>query len=114
MSRNGGSGTLSHNFTDAQSSWFVDYSNGDLHLVAGHPAVVDQAIGLADVEDDIDCQPRPLDDGFDIGADEYIYTCLGDLDLDNDVDGRDAFIWTAETSVALEAIASGFGQTDCP
>ncbi len=71
-SRDGGSGTVQNNVTNAQASWFVDTAGGDLHLTAGTLAtVVDQGQSLAGVSDDFDGDSRPQGGGYDIGADEY-------------------------------------------
>jgi hypothetical protein len=70
--RNGGSATLSHNIISAESSWFVNYSTGDLHLNATITQAIDQAQILAEVPDDIDSDLRPIGPAPDIGADEVI------------------------------------------
>ncbi len=70
MSRNGGGGQIERNVTNAQASWFADPGNGDLHLVTADPTVIDQGLPLGDVTQDIDCDPRPRGNGYDIGADE--------------------------------------------
>lgn len=69
--RDGGSGTLVGNVTDAATSWFVDVHAGDLHLAGRIASVVDQGRPLPEVAFDIDCQARPLGAGHDIGADEF-------------------------------------------
>ena len=69
--RDGANGTLTGNETHAQNSWFVDVAGGDLHLVAGATAVIDQAAPLPQVPTDYDGDPRPLGSAPDIGADEY-------------------------------------------
>lgn len=67
----GGSATLANNLTNAQQSWFVAATSGDLHLVGSGPvSVVDRGTTLTDVSTDIDCQSRPGAAAFDIGADE--------------------------------------------
>ncbi|NCC23981.1 MAG: right-handed parallel beta-helix repeat-containing protein [Deltaproteobacteria bacterium] len=73
VSRNGGSGTLSHNVTTAQSTWFVDALAGNLHLASRVPGVVDA--GTRDIPNlpspflDFDGKPRACE-AVDIGADE--------------------------------------------
>jgi hypothetical protein len=52
---------------------FVDAAAGDLHLVAGASAAIDQGVDLAAglCDDDIDGDARPLGGARDVGADEY-------------------------------------------
>ena len=69
--RDGASGTLSHNVTDAEVGWFVDPAAGDLHLGFPVSSVVDQGQVLAGLSEDFDQESRPQDAGIDIGADEY-------------------------------------------
>jgi PKD repeat protein len=73
LSRNGGSGTVQNNVTNAQTSWFVGAASGDLHLASSSiSGVVDQGQTLADVSDDFDGDSRPQGSAYDIGADEYV------------------------------------------
>lgn len=69
--RDGAQSTTTGNVTNAQNSWFVNVSSGDLHLVAGVTAVIDQASPLPQVTTDYDGDPRSLGGAPDIGADEY-------------------------------------------
>ncbi len=69
-SRDGGSATLSGNMTDAVSSWFVDVSNGDLHLSSSSLPPVDAGQVLENVTVDFDCETRPKGAAPDVGADE--------------------------------------------
>jgi len=69
--RDSASATLSHNRTNAEETWFVDPDAGDLHLASQVPEVVDRAQAMGGLTDDIDQDPRPLAEGYDIGADEY-------------------------------------------
>jgi hypothetical protein len=71
LSRDGGSGTVQNNVTNAQASWFVNATAGDLHLASGIASVVDLGQALADVTDDYDGDARPLGPAYDVGADEY-------------------------------------------
>ncbi len=69
--RDGASGTLTGNVTDAQSAWFVDAAGGDLHLTPLAAAAIDQAAALPQVPDDYDGDARPIGPAPDVGADEY-------------------------------------------
>jgi hypothetical protein len=71
LSRDGGTGTVQNNVTNAQASWFVDAAVGDLHLAASIPSVTDHGQTLADVAVDFDGDIRPIGSAYDIGADEY-------------------------------------------
>ncbi len=66
--RNGGLADVTDNVTNAQSSWFVDAINGDLHLNSSNSDVVDKGRDLSDVVLDIDKENRT--GKLDIGADE--------------------------------------------
>ena len=68
--RDGGSATLQSNVSSAQSGWFVNPDQGNLHLVGIVSQVVDQGQALSGISQDIDCDPRPSRAGYDIGADE--------------------------------------------
>ncbi len=71
--RDGASAVLAGNLQNAPLSLFEDAVAGDLHLLGGAAAAIDQgaplAAGLCD--EDIDGDPRPLGSTRDIGADEY-------------------------------------------
>ena len=71
LNRDGGHGTGLGNVTNAQSSWFVDASSADLHLVASATEAIDQAAPLPEVSDDYDGDARPHGSAPDVGADEY-------------------------------------------
>lgn len=75
VGRDGASATLTHNVSTAEARWFVDPFEGDLHLAAAEPAVVDQGAdaipGLPEPFLDFDGEQRPAGSGIDIGADEY-------------------------------------------
>jgi len=70
ISRDGATGTVTHNVTNAVASWFASVSTGDLHLVHAVPSVVHVGLPVPGLTDDFDRQPRPSA-GIDIGADQY-------------------------------------------
>ncbi len=92
-SRNDGEAFLSTNIEDANDTWFIDYTSGDLHLINEIDGVVNAGTDLSSslLNDDFDQQSRL--DGIDIGADEYKETTiLTDIDMDgffSDVDCDD-------------------------
>ncbi|OQY26946.1 MAG: hypothetical protein B6I38_10700, partial [Anaerolineaceae bacterium 4572_5.1] len=67
----GGASNLSGNLENQPLSLFVDGANGDLHLVAGAGAAIDQVTAPSDVSDDFDGDTRPIGAASDVGADEY-------------------------------------------
>jgi hypothetical protein len=70
LSRNDAPGSEIGNITTAESTWFKDSINGDLHLVSTATDAIDNALLLPEVMDDIDNDQRI---GLpDIGADEYL------------------------------------------
>ncbi len=71
-SRDGASGTVSHNFTNARASWFVNPISGDLHLISPISAVVNKGRIINGLVDDFDGDTRPRGAGVDLGADELI------------------------------------------
>ena len=74
VSRDGATGIVANNATNASNSIFVDAANDDLHLGSTALAVIDQAAVHADVTDDFDGEPRPTDGQTprDLGADEIL------------------------------------------
>jgi hypothetical protein len=70
-SRDGASGAVSSNITNATSAWFRRISNGDLHLANSIAGIVDAGLSITGLTDDYDRERRPMGQGIDIGADEY-------------------------------------------
>lgn len=70
-SRDGATGIITGNVTNATGTWFVNSSVADLHLGAAVSAVVDNGQTVSGLSDDFDSQVRPQGFGIDIGADEY-------------------------------------------
>lgn len=65
----GGGGTVISSTNVYGDPAFADPAAGDYHLTAGS-AAIDAGVN-AGLVTDIDGDPRPLDTGYDIGADEY-------------------------------------------
>ena len=73
--RDGATGIVNNNVTAANSSWFANPAQGNLHLVdiaATRANVIDQGIALPEVPTDIDGNARPQGSAYDIGADEFV------------------------------------------
>jgi hypothetical protein len=68
--RDGASGVVDSNVTDAPAGWFVDAASGDLHLTAAATGARDAASPHPDVSRDYDGEARPAGALADIGADE--------------------------------------------
>ena len=81
---------------------FLDVSQADYHLTALSPCI--DTASMSDASPvDFEGDPRPLYDGYDMGADEFKHPpCEGDFDNDGDVDGSD-----------LAVFADDFGRTNC-
>jgi hypothetical protein len=68
--RDGATGTVGHNVTNAAASWFVAPTNGDLHLTSAIPSLVGQGVAIAGLTDDFDGAARPQS-APTIGAQEW-------------------------------------------
>lgn len=66
--RDGATGTVAGNVTDADVGWFVAPGSGDLHLLPGASGAIDQA-GTGASSDDYDRETR-TGSAADVGADE--------------------------------------------
>jgi chitodextrinase/pimeloyl-ACP methyl ester carboxylesterase len=104
LRRDGGTANLESNITDAESDWFVDIANGDLHLSANATDAINKVPYIDDVADDFDAHARPFGTLADIGADEYESTQPENLIIttDNLMDG-------IENSVYFQIIAVNGG-----
>jgi hypothetical protein len=69
--RDGAIGMQSGNVTNAQASWFVNPTSGDLHLVSTATSAIDQVTAPTGVTEDYDGDLRPIGPASDVGADEY-------------------------------------------
>ena len=69
--RDDATATLASNHTSATEADFEDPTNGNLRLATPIASVIDQALALPDVRDDIDGTPRPQGSAPDIGAHEW-------------------------------------------
>jgi hypothetical protein len=77
--RDGASGTVNTNVTNAVSSWFVNSAAGDLHLLdltATRVSVIDRGVAVSEVTTDLDGDMRPSGVAYDVGADELL---VGDI-----------------------------------
>ncbi len=71
--RDGASGTVTNNVTNAAAGWFANTATGDLHLKdATISAAIDKGIFITGLTTDIDANARPQGHFPDIGADEFL------------------------------------------
>lgn len=68
-SRDGATGTVSKNISNASGTWFANKTNGDLHLTSTVSGVVASGQSVAGLTEDFDGQARPSN-SIDIGADQ--------------------------------------------
>jgi hypothetical protein len=80
---------------------FVNPDGNDYHLQAASPAR-DSGASNAGVAIDYDNQTRPADNGFDIGADEFVFT------------GIPTPLWRAQTSNLWCASSTSVTSTKAP
>ena len=70
--RDGASGTVTKNVTNAASSWFVSPASGNLHLSSAISTVAGMGQAVSGLVDDFDSQSRPAGSPIDIGADQFL------------------------------------------
>jgi hypothetical protein len=71
--RNGATGTVSNNVTNAQKSWFVNEAAGNLELTSAATGAIGHGLYLSAVPTDYSGETRPSTGGTDVGADEYTF-----------------------------------------
>ena len=71
ISRDGGTGTVTNNVTNAAAAWFVAPASGNLHLASAVSTVVDKGKTISGLTDDFDGDARPAGAAIDLGADEF-------------------------------------------
>jgi hypothetical protein len=69
--RDGASGTVTGNVTNAQSSWFVNESIGNLNLTSAATGAIGQGVYLSAVPTDYNGLARPSTGPTDVGAAQY-------------------------------------------
>ncbi|MCB9446004.1 MAG: hypothetical protein H6669_17390 [Ardenticatenaceae bacterium] len=117
VDRDGAQATSSSDVTNAQTSWFVDALNGDLHLAAGATAVIDQASPAPQVTDDFDGDTRPIGSSPDVGADEYGIappTAVTDLHITQTITTTDTLTATLTWTPPANAITTTIRYANSP
>lgn len=71
VSRNGASGAVSNNVSNAVRGWFVNPASGDLHLASPVGSVAASGRVIPGLSDDFDGNPRPAGAKIDIGAHQF-------------------------------------------
>jgi hypothetical protein len=71
VARDGATGSVGHNVTNAATGWFVAPSNGDLHLASAVPSLVGQGVPITGLTNDFDGNPRPQGSPVTVGAEEW-------------------------------------------
>ena len=74
LARDGATGVVSHNFTQAVAGFFVNAGAADLHLTPAATAAIDTGTVVQSVLIDKDGQARPSGSAPDLGADELVQT----------------------------------------
>lgn len=77
-SRDGATGTVSKNISNASGTWFANKTNGDLHLTSSVSGVVASGQSVAGLTEDFDGQARPSN-SIDIGADQLVSVATSPL-----------------------------------
>jgi hypothetical protein len=98
--RDGATGTLAGNVTNADGGWYVDAVAGDLHLQPDATAAIDQGVGTA-LTTDIDGETRPHGSAADVGADERLplpSLAIGDVSVTEGDDGSATATFTVTLS----------------
>ena len=105
QARDGATGTVAGNLTNATPDFFLDAPSGDLHVLPTAPAL-DAGLVMADCPADWDGEARPYGAGRDVGADEW----TGFLDVPPSHPFRDYV-----NTIARNGIAVGCGGGNyCP
>ena len=72
LARDGASGVVSHNYTQAAAGFFVNAAAADLHLTSAAIPAIDAGTVVSSVPADKDGQARPAGSAPDLGADELL------------------------------------------
>ena len=79
----GSSAILEANVQTTSLAIFADSVNHDYHLITSASGIVDAGIQLPEINADFDCENRPINGIFDIGADEFSMTTHSEVVLGN-------------------------------